>query len=125
MRRLRSYKKIIPALEAFPQAFIVTADDDLYYPRDWLTKLVGGFAPNERVIACVRAHKPEMSRGTFGPYSSWTWEFVTSGEVRDDLFPTGGAGALYPPGSLAPEPATLRHSPSYAQPLRRMALLHG
>ena len=89
---LRSYKKIIPALEAFPEAFIVTADDDLYYPRDWLTNLVSGVVPNEKVIACLRAHKPEMRHGTFGPYSSWTWEFVTSGEVRDDLFPTGEQG---------------------------------
>ena len=78
--------------------------------------LVSGVVPDEKVIACVRAHKPEMHRGTFSPYSSWTWEFVTSGEVRDDLS-LPGSSALYPPGSLAPETATLRHSPSYARPL--------
>ena len=100
---LRSYKKLIPALRAFPNAFIVTADDDLFYPRDWLERLVGGFVPNEKVIVCVRAHKPARDAGEFRPYSSWHWELVTSGEVRDDLFPTGGAGALYPPGALAPE----------------------
>ena len=100
---LRSYKKIVPALQAFPDAFIVTADDDLYYPRDWLTKLVRGSVPGEKVIVCVRAHKPAMKDGAFAPYSSWHWELVTSGDVRDDLFPTGGAGALYPPGTLAAE----------------------
>lgn len=100
---LRSYKKIVPALQAFPEAFIVTADDDLYYPRDWLTKLVGGFVPAEKVIVCVRAHRPERDGSGFRPYPSWHWEYVTVGEIRGDLFPTGGAGALYPPGSLAPE----------------------
>lgn len=100
---LRSYKKIVPALEQFPNAFIVTADDDLYYPRDWLTKLVRGFVPGKNVIICRRAHKPEMQDGAFAPYSSWHWELVTCGDVRDDIFPTGGAGALYPPGSLARE----------------------
>lgn len=100
---LGSYKKIVPSLRSFPSAFIVTADDDLYYPRDWLTKLVSGYVPNEKVIVCVRAHKPLLSEGEFRPYSSWTWEFVTDGQIREDLFPTGGAGALYPPGSLAVE----------------------
>jgi hypothetical protein len=100
---LRSYKKIVPALQEFPKAFIVTADDDLYYPRDWLTKLVRGFVPQEKVIVCVRAHKPVRAEVGFRSYSSWHWEFVTGGEIRDDLFPTGGAGALYPPGSLAQE----------------------
>ena len=100
---LGSYKKIVPTLLEFPNAFIVTADDDLYYSRDWLTKLVSGVVPQEKVIVCVRAHKPEADEHGFRPYSLWHWEFVTSGEVRDDLFPTGGAGALYPPGSLAAE----------------------
>jgi len=33
---LRSYKKIIPALERYPNAFIVAADDDLYIWPTWL-----------------------------------------------------------------------------------------
>jgi len=33
---IRSYKKLVPALEAFPHAFIVTADDDLELAPDWL-----------------------------------------------------------------------------------------
>jgi hypothetical protein len=92
----RSYKKIIPALKEFPTAFIATADDDVYYPRDWLATLVSGSEPG--VITCRRAHKPMP-----GPYSAWQWEIITNGEVRDDLFPTGCGGVLYPPNSLAPE----------------------
>ena len=33
---LRSYKKLIPALQAFPDAWFATADDDVYYRPDWL-----------------------------------------------------------------------------------------
>jgi len=36
----RSYKKMVPALLEAPGAYIVTADDDVYYPADWLEKLV-------------------------------------------------------------------------------------
>jgi protein O-GlcNAc transferase len=33
------YKKIIPTLKSFPEAFIVTPDVDLYYPKWWLDTL--------------------------------------------------------------------------------------
>ena len=36
---LRSFKKLIPSLKAYPEADIVTADDDLYYRRNWLLSL--------------------------------------------------------------------------------------
>jgi len=98
-----SYKKIVPALREFPDAFVVTADDDIYYPPDWLSELVGGVRPGEKLVVCRRAHRPLGKLGDFAPYSQWEWEIKTDEGVRDDLFPTGGAGALYPPGSLAPE----------------------
>lgn len=100
---LRSYNKIIHTLLEFPDACIVTADDDIYYPPDWLGVLVGGVLRGRNVIVCRRAHRPIGRDGDFGPYSKWHWEIVTDGEVRDDLFPTGVGGVLYPPGSLAPE----------------------
>jgi hypothetical protein len=102
-RNVRSYNKIVHTLLEFPDAYVATADDDLYYPPDWLGILVAGVIPGERVIVCRRTHKPLGCDGDFGPYTQWQWEFITSGEVRDDLFPTGGAGAIYPPRSLAPE----------------------
>lgn len=102
-RNLRSYGKIIPALENWPDAYIVTADDDLYYEPTWLETLVGGAVPGEHVIVCRRAHRPKQNGSGFEPYAEWDWDVVTNGEVRDDLFPTGGAGALYPPRSLSPD----------------------
>lgn len=46
---IKSYKKLIPALEKFPNDIIVTADDDLYYPNDWLSTLIDSYIkyPNE------------------------------------------------------------------------------
>ena len=35
-KNLLAYKKLIPALEEYPDSVIVTADDDLYYNPDWL-----------------------------------------------------------------------------------------
>jgi hypothetical protein len=103
---MRSYKKIIPALDAFPEAFICTADDDVYYWPTWLQELVKGHLAEgpkmtRRVVTCYRAH--EIARdpqGRFQPYKQWTQD-VFNREKSTLLFPTGIGGVLYPPGVLA------------------------
>lgn len=100
---VRSYTKIIPALRAFPSAFIVTADDDLCYRRRWLEELVAGWDGRRNLIVCHRTHKITVdSNGYPLPYTRWVFDTKLRGEAID-LFPTTGYGALYPPGSLAPE----------------------
>lgn len=99
---IRSYKKIIPALESFPSAYLVTADDDLYYEPGWLRKIIDGFVFGEKVIICRRAHRPKYNGMKLAPYTEWRHEFI-SDSIERCIFPTSGAGALYPPGSLAPE----------------------
>ena len=39
-RDIRSYRKLIPALVDFPEAIIVTVDDDVYYHRHMLKDLL-------------------------------------------------------------------------------------
>ena len=97
---LKSYKKSIPSLRLWPEAFLVTADDDFYYRPNWLETLVKGVIPGEKVIICRRAHLPQHTASGFAPYDEWHWDFVSDGEIRPDLFPTTGAGVLYPPHSL-------------------------
>lgn len=99
---IRSYKKIIPALEAFPSSYLVTADDDLYYEKGWLRKIVEGFVPHSPAIVCRRAHRPRFDGTKLAPYDQWEQDIV-SDVVERCIFPTSGAGALFPPGSLAPD----------------------
>ena len=100
---IRSYKKIIPSLEAFPESFLVTADDDLYYEPNWLDTLVAGADEIRPIIVCRRAHRPKRNAGGLAPYLSWDHDVITNGEIDDFIFPTSGGGALYPPGSLSRE----------------------
>jgi len=37
---IRSFTKLVPALEEFPDKTIVTADDDIFYEKDWLKNLI-------------------------------------------------------------------------------------
>lgn len=100
---LRSYTKIIPALRAFPDAVLVTADDDVHYERHWLRALLGTWSGAADQIVCHRAHRFTLQKdGTVAPYESWPHDIRE--EPRPDLiFPTGVGGVLYPPGALAPE----------------------
>lgn len=101
---LRSYKKIIPALQRWPESFIVTADDDVFYEPGWLAELTAGYDAREPAIVCRRGHRPARdARGELRPYDEWRWQVVDHRPTKDGIFPTGVGGVLYPPNSLAPE----------------------
>lgn len=95
---LKSYKKMIPALFEFKDCFIVTADDDLYYSYNWLEKLVEHYSGNNNEVICHRSHKIVLDEnGIPVPYLKWEHpEIETS--ASELIFPTCGAGALFPPG---------------------------
>jgi hypothetical protein len=97
----RSYKKLVPALIKYPDCVHVTADDDLYYSRDWLEGLCVKARNSGNSIVCYRAHCAVIDEASFGfrPYAEWLKEVVTCNSGFD-LVATTGAGALYRPGSL-------------------------
>jgi hypothetical protein len=100
---IRSYKKIIPALRAWPDGFIVTADDDVYYHRRWLEELVAGWSAEAPAIVCRRARRiPLRPDGTPEPYVRWRWCYE-EGLLSAAILPVGVGGVMFPPGSLAPE----------------------
>ncbi|RUO27010.1 hypothetical protein CWE09_10050 [Aliidiomarina minuta] len=100
---IRSYKKLIPALQQFPDAFHVTADDDIYYRPDWLKSLVEGYTGDNKQILALRAHFVRRFKdGTTQPYRKWEAKTERRGPSKD-LFFTSGGGVLFPPGSLHPD----------------------
>jgi hypothetical protein len=100
---LRSYKKIIPALRRFENAFIATADDDVYYWPTWLEELVNAYSPAKREIICHRVNRIRLgANGLPLPYTQWDFEYKGS-EASPLVFPTGVGGVLYPPGHLHPD----------------------
>jgi hypothetical protein len=94
---LRSYKKIIPTLADYGDAFIVTADDDVYYPRHWLRTFCEAYRPGEREVLCYRAHRMAFEGHGLAPYDNWTFE-ITETDPAPDVFFTGVGGVFYPPG---------------------------
>jgi hypothetical protein len=100
-RDIGSFKKIIPALEAFPEAIIATADDDVYYWRTWLAELTSAWSGSTNEIVCHRANG--IVRDVAGrprPYCEWPMGVASQGRSAA-IFPTGVEGVMYPPGSLS------------------------
>jgi hypothetical protein len=100
--QLRSYKKLIPALKEYPGHYIVTADDDLVYPRSWLRDLTEGYR-GEGEIVCRRTRKVSLEPGNCRLASYNAWPILDREAKGDWVFPTSCHGMLVPPGALRPE----------------------
>jgi len=93
---LRSFTKIIPTLQAFPDAFVVTADDDVYYWSTWLEELTEAHTQTGDPVICHRGHKIRMNGDLPAPYNSWH-RGIRRNMAAPLLFPTGVMGVLYDP----------------------------
>ncbi len=98
-RDLKSYKKLIPALETEPEKIYVTADDDIYYPKNWLKSLYEDYVKDKDSIFCHRIHKITLEQnGEIKPYKQWEKCLKKGQEKEEDiLFFTTGGGVLFPP----------------------------
>lgn len=97
---LRSYKKIIPALEKYPDAIIVTADDDLYYEEDWLESLYNEYLKAPENIYTRRAARVKLCNNSFNIVSARKTNYTDIEGASYFNQMLGGAGCLFPPGSL-------------------------
>lgn len=99
---IKSYKKLLPALQAFPDDVIVTADDDIYYPQNWLRSLYEAHSENPENVIAHRVKTLKIADGKPAPY--WKWDISINHAAKGDLqVPTGCGGILYPPRAFTPE----------------------
>jgi hypothetical protein len=94
------HKKYYPYLQSLQsiEAPLVTADDDVLYPRDWLKELVQAFQESSDVINCNRARLMTLSHAGIAKYESWK----PVGSTKSSVFhvATGVGGVVYPPAFL-------------------------
>ena len=95
LRHCRDYgphKKYFPYVqEVTIQRPLVTADDDVYYPRGWLARLMAVYRPDQ--VAAYRAHVICDARYL-------NWPPCSSTEPAENILPTGVSGVIYPPSVL-------------------------
>lgn len=101
---IRSYTKLVPSLRAFPEATIITVDDDLIYDVDVLETLITHHLTSPKVICANRIHlMKKSSGGKLQTYMNWDWHIPYTGKADKLNFLTGVGGVLYPPHCLDPE----------------------
>ncbi|MBR6127447.1 hypothetical protein IKQ21_07165 [bacterium] len=103
VKDIGSYTKIIYALKENPNSIIVTADDDIIYPKEWLAKLYHSYISDSKDIHVHRAHRILFDDNKkILPYEKWQ-KHVNEESARFDNFLTGAGGVLYPPNALSVE----------------------
>jgi hypothetical protein len=94
----KKYYPFVDSQEEFA-APLVTADDDVLYPHDWLCTLTAAFQRNPRVVSGYRARVMSLQGDRIAPYMEWTLCGTTKPSWRHVL--NGVSGAIYPPLFLA------------------------
>ena len=93
----RSYKKLIPALQKHPQAILITADDDVYYRRDWLQKLYESHLRHPGYVHCHRATRFFLGADGFDAIGGGRHYYKEPSYLNKLV---GVGGVLYAPGIL-------------------------
>lgn len=98
-RPIRSYTKLIPTLQKYPDAIIVTADDDIQYRKKWLEGLYNAYLKAPNLIHCYCAPYIRFDeKKQLLPYNQWEITHTELVSYRNLLLGVGGV--LYPPRSL-------------------------
>lgn len=101
---IRSYRKLVPALKDFPDAIIVTIDDDVAYHKNMLRDLLDLHKEMPNAVLAHRAKRMKPDK----PYRKWSkyrWYHFLIKRIHASFknIQTGVGGVLYPPHSLKEE----------------------
>ena len=96
---VRSYTKLVPTIKNYPHSIIISVDDDIIYPIDFIEKLMDAYKREPHKIYFYRGHQITIKKdGKIGSYLDW----VKKGAHGSSIYnvPTGVYGILYPPHIL-------------------------
>lgn len=95
---LKSYKKLIPAISEFPNCSIITADDDLFYPRKWLENLYKDHLLYPNCVICHQFIEITYDK-IINSFDKWIIN-PNKENISKTYCILGGSGTLYPKEGL-------------------------
>jgi hypothetical protein len=100
---LRPHKKYYYSMKENPECYVITADDDVFYPENLVEELLETSRKWPDTVVCTWGHGivPDESGDVF---SAHKWQYLKEGyEPSYLVIPTGIGGVLYPPHVLDEE----------------------
>ncbi|SOC89756.1 hypothetical protein SAMN05660766_3489 [Curtobacterium sp. 314Chir4.1] len=91
---LGPHKKYQPAIRAGVDGPLVTCDDDVLYPAEWLEMLLLAHSERPHAVLAHRVNRITVSDGEICPYDRWARAADLVPTPRN--FATGVKGVLYP-----------------------------
>lgn len=97
---IRSYKKLVPALNKYPNDIIITADDDVFYSENMVESLYNEYLKDPANIYVRRSVKLTLEDDHIKNVSSrkYLYNHLKTPSYFNQIM--GGSGCLYPPGAL-------------------------
>lgn len=97
VENIKGHKKYYFAMQELDDCLLITADDDLVYPKDVVESLLAAHAKYPNAVAARRTHRIVVSDGSIKTYTQWDQEWSElDPRPRKSLVATTGAGTLYP-----------------------------
>ena len=104
---IRSYKKLIPTLQAYPDKHIITVDDDIYYSSNLTKEFLRLHSQHPDAIIAEACTLPQWGDdGKLQTYHQWPKYHVVGKEFQSPsmlIFPIGYGGVFYPAGTFDEE----------------------
>jgi hypothetical protein len=94
---LKPHTKYYYAFKKYPQKLVVTVDDDMFYSRDMLQKLLDFHERYPKAVIANRVREISYSNGNIDHYRKWKINSYVNSEPSEKLLATGVGGVLYQP----------------------------
>ena len=95
---LMPHKKYFYAMQEYKDSIVITADDDVIYPKNWLKTLYESYKHYPKAVSARRVHQIRFDeKGKMIPYDSWKDQCRSIKIPSKQLIATGNSGVLYPP----------------------------
>jgi hypothetical protein len=98
---LMPHMKYFYTMQKYPEAIIITVDDDGFYRKKLIKKLLSSYEKFPDAVSCLRSHRIKFdNNGKIYPYNKWVHESIQFNCPSHYLLATGVGGVLYPPHCL-------------------------
>ena len=98
---INSYTKTTEALKEFKKEIIVTAEDNILYPEEWLKRLYHSYISNPDDIHVHKAKNITVKNKKIG--FCRTWEYSDNENSSFQNYPINTGGILFPPNCFIKE----------------------